>query len=123
MILVDTAVWIDHLHHAEPMLLELLKRTQVLGHPMVIGELALGSLRDRGDVLGLLAQLPSATVATHEEVMQLVQQRRLFGQGLSLVDAHLLASTLLTPGANIWTRDKRLAAAAAALDVAFGHDD
>lgn len=123
MILVDTAVWIDHLHHSEPMLLELLKRTQVLGHPMVIGELALGSLRDRGDVLGLLTQLPSATVATHEEVMQLVQQRRLFGQGLSLVDAHLLASTLLTPGANIWTRDKRLAAAAAALDVAFGHDD
>jgi len=66
MILVDTAVWIDHLHHSESALVKLLERNQVLGHPMVIGELALGNLRDQAGVLGLLAQLPSVAV-THDE--------------------------------------------------------
>lgn len=84
---------------------------------MVVGELALGNLGGRAQVLGLLAQLPSATVATHDEVMRLVEQNRLYGRGLGLVDAHLLASTLLTPGARFWTRDKRLRGAAETLGV------
>lgn len=86
---------------------------------MVIGELALGSVSKRRAVLDNLSRLPPLTVATHDEVMHLVEQRSLFGQGLSLVDAHLLTSVLLSPGAELWTRDKKLRAAAVHLGVAF----
>ena len=119
MILVDTSVWIDHLHRHDAELARLLEAVQVGVHPMVLGELALGSLRNRDSVLALLGALPSAVVATHDETMALVDARRLHGRGLSLVDAHLLASVLLTPGARLFTRDRRLATAASALGV--GH--
>jgi predicted nucleic acid-binding protein len=90
---------------------------------MVIGELALGRLSQRRVVLENLSELPGVTVATHGEVMHLVEERRLFGQGLSLVDAHLLASVLLSPHTQLWTRDKKLGAAAAQLGLSFaGHD-
>jgi predicted nucleic acid-binding protein len=108
VILVDTSVWIDHLHLSDPHLVELLDRGEVIAHPMVVGELALGGLRNRAPVLDALAGLPSLDVALHSEVMHFVNERHLHGQGLSLVDAHLLASTILTPGTSLWTRDKRL---------------
>lgn len=118
MILVDTSVWIDHLHRSEPALVGLLDGASVLQHPMVLGELALGSMRNREELLGSLAGLPSARVAAHDEVMRFIEQRQLYGGGLSLVDVHLLASVLLTSGARLWTRDKRLHAAADSLGVA-----
>lgn len=118
MILVDTSIWIDHLHRSEPELVNALNRSEVLQHPMVIGELSLGGLRDRGAVLGLLADLPAAPVASHSEVARFVDAHSLYGQGLSLVDAHLLASVTLAPGAQLWTRDKRLQRAADELGVA-----
>lgn len=118
MILVDTSVWIDHLHRSVPALLGLLDRAAACTHPMVIGELALGSLRDRTTVLGLLTALPSAIVATHREVLALVEAQDLHGIGLSLVDTHLLAAVLLTDEAQLWTRDRRLLAAAERLAVA-----
>lgn len=117
MILVDTAIWIDHLHRSEPRLVELLDRNDVLVHPMVIAELALGSLANRSTVLGLLAHLPQARRASDAEVLAFIESRALFSKGLSLVDAHLLASTLLTPTALLWTRDKRLRAAAVELRI------
>ena len=117
MLLVDTSVWIDHLHRAEPVLVEALQASQVHQHPMVLGELALGTLSDRSDVLRLLGQLPSARVASHAEVLHLVESRRLYGRGLALVDAHLLAACLLTPGLRLWTRDRALRAAAEAVGV------
>jgi predicted nucleic acid-binding protein len=85
---------------------------QVLGHPFVIGELALGNLRQRDLVLGALQDLPQASFATNEEVRQFIDQHRLYGIGIGYVDAHLLASVRLTTGAALWTRDKRLQAAA-----------
>ena len=118
MILVDTSVWIDHLHRSEVQLKSLLDRNAVVCHPMVMGELALGSIARRGVVLGLLSHLPRTTSATHDEVLALVSDRALHGRGLSLVDAHLLAAALLTPGTRIWTRDRRLLTAAAELDLA-----
>ncbi len=117
MILVDTSVWIDHLHRSEPALVEFLRRSQVVRHPMVVGELALGTLRDRAIVLTLLDELPAAVTATHDEVMAMVDDEALFGRGLSLVDAHLLASLRLTPGARLWTRDRRLREAADTIGV------
>jgi predicted nucleic acid-binding protein len=117
VILVDTSVWIDHLHRHDAELARSLEAVKVCVHPMVIGELALGSLRNRAGVLSLLRALPSAVVATHDETMALVEARQLHGRGLSLIDAHLLASVLLTPGARLLTRDRRLAEAASDLGI------
>lgn len=117
MILVDTSVWIDHLHRADVVLTEALETSHVAQHPMVCGELALGSMRDRRRFLTLIGNLPQIQSATHEEVMFMVEGRNLHGQGLSLVDAHLLAATLLTSGTRLWTRDKRLKRASMELGV------
>ncbi len=118
MILVDTSIWVDHLRTGDELLQELLSREQVLLHPFVFGELALGGLRHRAGTLFQLRQLPTATVAQHDEVIRLVEQEILYGLGLSYIDAHILAATRLTPGASLWTRDKSLSAAAEKLSVA-----
>ncbi|MGQ0623395.1 MAG: type II toxin-antitoxin system VapC family toxin [Sporichthyaceae bacterium] len=118
-VLVDTVIWIDHLRGVNAHLVHLLDEDRALGHPMVHGELALGSLPDRERTLALLAGLPQAVCADHDEVMSMVESRRLYGTGLSLIDAHLLAATLITPDAQLWTRDRRLNAAAATLSVAY----
>lgn len=117
MILVDTAVWIDHLRRGNPRLQGLLLDGEVLAHAFVAGELACGGLGNRAELLGLLADLPQAPAAAHEEVLRVVEQRRLWGRGLGWVDAHLLASALLAPCA-LWTLDARLARAASALGLA-----
>jgi len=89
----------------------------VLIHPAVLGELSLGTLRNPG-VIDTLAGLPRATVATDAEVLALVRRHGLAGTGIGWLDAGLLAATLLTPDARLWTRDRRLAAAAFRLGVA-----
>jgi predicted nucleic acid-binding protein len=118
MILVDSSVWIDHIRLAHPRLVSLLEEATVLTHPLVIGEIALGSLRDRQAVVGHLTNLPMAVEASHEEVLQLIERHALFSRGLGYIDAQLLASTLLTPGSQLWTKDKRFRAAAETLGVA-----
>lgn len=118
MILVDTSVWVDHLRVGDELLQGLLNKERVLAHPIVIGELALGGLRQRAAKLGQLVRLPAANVARHDEVMELVEQQRLYGLGLSYADVHLLAATRLTPGASLWTRDKSLSAAAEKMSLA-----
>ncbi len=118
MILLDTSIWVDHLRRGgDPRVNELLDHHQVLVHPMIIGELACGTLNRRREVLEALAWLPKAREASHDEVLALIDQRDLAGTGIGYVDAHLLAATLLTAPARLWTRDRRLAAAAAALDI------
>lgn len=117
MILVDTSVWIDHLHEPVPRLVTLLERDEVGCHPLVIEELALGSLKRREIVLGLLASLRRFPLLSHHEVLELVEARRLWGRGLSAADAHLLGSAALSAGAGLWTRDKRLRAACQAAAV------
>ncbi|MFD4421920.1 type II toxin-antitoxin system VapC family toxin [Agromyces sp. NPDC058484] len=112
MILVDTSIWIDHLRTGNPELVALLQDGHVLAHPWVTGELALGHLSHRSELLGLLHNLPQATVATDVEVLTLIDSRHLFGLGIGYVDAHLLAATMLTTGALLWTRDKRLGSVA-----------
>ena len=111
MILVDTSVWIDHLRRGNERLKSLLHDDQVLCHPFVIGELACGNLRNRNEVLYLLEALPGVPVADHTEVLHLIDAHRLYGQGLGWIDAHLLASALLT-GCELWTSDRLLHALA-----------
>ena len=118
MILVDTSVWIEHLRTSNEMLIALLNGGEVLGHPFVIGELALGSLRRRDAFLSDLWDLPQATVAWDEEVLDLIDRETLFGRGIGYVDAHLLAAARLTAGTKLWTRDRRLQAVATELGLA-----
>lgn len=118
MILVDTSVWVDHLRIGDELLQTLLAEELVLVHPFVIGEVGLGSIPQRAATLLQLNRLPSANVARHDEVMRFVDQQRLYGSGLGYVDVHLLAATRLTSGATLWTRDKRLSAAAERLSLA-----
>ncbi len=116
MILVDTSVWIDHLRRGNARLVEALKSGVVLCHPFVIGELACGSLRNRTRVMALLSELPEVMVASHDEVLTLLEARRLMGRGLGYVDVCLLAAASLE-GAMLWTLDKRLAQVAQTLGV------
>ena len=116
MILVDASVWIENLRTGNNRLKSLLFDEQVLCHPFIIGELACGMLQNREEILTLLKALPEAHLVEHEEVMSFLEVRRLYGRGVGWVGAHLLASTLLT-GCAIWTLDKPLRRAAAALKV------
>lgn len=121
MILVDTSVWVDYLRAGDATLARLLDRSLVLAHPWVIGELALGRLRGRDEVIALLHRLPQPTVATAAEVLALIDAHELHGIGIGIgyVGAQLLAATRLTAGARLWTHDRRLAVPAARLGSAF----
>ena len=119
MILVDTSVWVDHLRAGEAQLVSLLNAGRVVMHPFVVGELALGHLRQRQKVMEALQGLPKAKAATDAELLQFIDQQQLAGLGIGYVDAHLLASVRLVPGARLWTRDQRLQHAASARGLAF----
>ena len=111
-VLVDTNIWIDHLRQTEPVLVDLLERDQVCVHQSVITELALGNLKNRSIFLKALERLMIVRNVDNQGVRHLVEERRLWGRGLSAVDAGLLASVVVTPGVSLWTRDKLLRQAA-----------
>ena len=119
MILVDTSVWINHLREGSQTLVGLLEQDVVVTHPWVIGELALGNITNREEVLRLLGDLPLATLASDGELLELIARRRLYGAGVGYVDAQLLAATKLSPETSLWTLDKRLATLAEGLGVGF----
>jgi predicted nucleic acid-binding protein len=118
VILVDTTIWVDHLRDIDNGLAHLLASEQVLGHPFVLGELALGRIPRLELVLKSLADLPRATIAADAEVLEMISRNSLIGLGIGYIDAHLLAAVRLTPGAGFWTRDRRLASAARHLGIA-----
>ena len=118
MILVDTSVWVDHLRSGGPLLANLLQEGEVLIHPLVIGEIACGNLRNRQQVLDLLLGLPTALVASDSEVLLLIERGNLMGRGIGYVDAHLLAAAKLSRCA-LWTQDRRLAVVAQEQGLAF----
>jgi predicted nucleic acid-binding protein len=117
VILADTSVWIDHFRTADPTMQKLLSNGQIITHPMVIAELALGSLRDRKKTLIVLDALRHAKVAQLVEVRTLIEVHSLYAKGIGLTDAHLMASCLLTPGIMLWTRDNALKGVAQTLGV------
>ena len=118
MILIDTSIWIDHLRNDNAELVGLINRSRILVHPFVIGELALGHLKQRRQMLGALSDSPQAIVATDPEVLSLIERAHLNGTGIGYIDAHLLASAKLTD-ALLWTRDKRLVSAAENLGLTY----
>ncbi len=112
MIIVDTSIWIDHFRYGDADLRKIIEDDRLLCHPFVVGELALGSLRERDAVIAFLASQREAVIATHAEVMTVIERHSIFSMGIGYTDAHLLTSTLLDRRSSLWTRDKRLAAAA-----------
>lgn len=121
MILVDTSIWVDHLRKGDSELEAHLIGGEVLSHPLVIEEISCGHLTHRDEVLGLLEELPSAPVASHDEVVAFISRESLHGAGLGAIDVHLLASARLA-GARIWSRDKALLRAAKKLGLFAASD-
>ena len=117
MILVDTSVWVGHLRAADVKLTRLLNDGLVVGHPWVAGEISLGNLANRTEILALLDNLPQAQVATPAEVATLIETHRLHGSGIGYVDTQLIGATLLTPDTLLWTADRRLSEIATRLGI------
>lgn len=117
MILADTSVWIDFFRADDPEMRMYLRNEQVLMHPFVVAELALGSLHNRRKTLAELDRLPQMQVAQLDEVRRMIEFHSLYSKGIGLTDVHLIASCLITPGTQLWTRDARLAAIAQTLRI------
>jgi predicted nucleic acid-binding protein len=115
LILADTSVWIDHFRSGNKELLRHLNQGQIVIHPSVTAELALGSLKDRARTLALLDLLPHVQVAQLTEIRSLIDARRIYGIGLT--DAHLIASVLVSPPTLLWTKDKPLRKVAESLGI------
>jgi predicted nucleic acid-binding protein len=122
VILADTSIWIEHFRKGQANLAGLVDRKAILIHPIVIGELAMGNLHSRHATLQALHRLPTAAVAKFDEVLQFVEEHRLFGIGIGYMDAHLLAAARLS-GALLWTLDTRFAEAAVRLKIAYESPD
>jgi predicted nucleic acid-binding protein len=118
MILADSSIWVDHLRRKDRAMEARLGERSIVIHPFIIGEVALGYLEHRAEVLLRLHWLPRATAADTSEVLRFVDRHKLIGTGIGYVDAHLLVSCRLTPDTLLWTRDKRLHAVAIRLALA-----
>jgi len=116
-IIADSSIWIDHINKGVLELGPLLKRRRIAIHPMIIAEVALGSITSRSLMLAELEALPQAKSASHAEVLEMIERLELFNCGIGYVDAHLLAATRLNPETQLWTRDKRLHALAERLGL------
>jgi hypothetical protein len=110
-------VWVDHLRAENAEMSKLLDDVQIVMHPLIVGELALGSLWERNKILAFLDMLPRVRVARLDEVRQMVEARSLYSRGIGLIDAHLIASIFLNPPTLLWTKDKRLAGVAESLGI------
>jgi predicted nucleic acid-binding protein len=117
VILADTSIWVGHLRKGDERLARQLVAGRIACHPFIVAEIALGTLKARDEVLGLLGDLPTLPVAEMAEVLVLIERKALFGRGIGFVDASLAASCLLVPGTGLWTGDRRLGAVAADLGI------
>ncbi len=117
-VLVDSSIWIDHIRAEDAVLSSLLTQRRVLIHPFVIGEVSLGHIRNRCEILDNLRLLPAAVLAHDDEVAAYIDRQKLHGAGIGYIDAHLLVSTVLTSDASLWTRDSRLQRVAERLSLA-----
>jgi predicted nucleic acid-binding protein len=117
LIFADTSVWIDHFRAGDPELRKALNDNEIVIHPLVIIELALGSLKDRGKTLALLDRLLKVRVDQMSELRLMIEARRLYSLGIGLTDAHLIASMFLDPPTRLWTRDKKLRKTSEALGI------
>lgn len=121
MLIADTSIWIDHFRKPDLLLAEALEAGSLQMHELVIAELALGSVPDRENLLADLAFLPKLAAVAPTELIAFVTGQHLYASGIGYVDAQLLLATR-DSGSRLWTRDKRLAAQAERLGLAFKPD-
>lgn len=119
MILVDTSVWVNHLRKTLAELSDLLENNRVVMHPLVLGELACGNLKNRTQLLELWHGMNFMPTVNHEEALFFIEHNQLMGRGIGYIDVQLLASVILDGSAKLWTLDKRLAAVADQLGIAW----
>jgi predicted nucleic acid-binding protein len=119
VIVVDSSIWIDHLRKPDSELGKLLMLDHALMHPHVLGEIALGNLGQRKSIIDRFLMLPVPNIASEGHVLSMIETGGFIATGIGYTDAHLLASTLITPGGRLWTRDKRLHAQAERLGIAY----
>jgi len=118
MILVDTSIWIEHFQKGNAHLKELLVTGHVACHPLIVGELACGNLRQRSEIILLLCTLPSVNTVSDDEILYFIEEKRLMGLGIGIVDVHLLASAIMT-NIPLWTTDRRLKEVAKRLNTLY----
>jgi len=117
VILADTSIWVDHLRNRSPEMEKRLIGGQIVMHPFIVAEIALGSLHNRQKRLDDLDALLEVRVAQLNEVRHMIEAHALYSKGIGLTDAHLIASCLLTPGTQLWTRDAAMKKVAKALGI------
>lgn len=118
MVLVDTSIWISHFREDNSHLKKLLMDELVACHPFIIGELACGNIKNRKEIILLLQALPQTLVAESDEILSFIEQKKLMGVGIGLIDVHLLASALLS-NIPLWTADKKLRTTASKFNVLY----
>ena len=118
-VLVDSSVWVGHFKQRSEHLVELLEQGLVTCHPYVVAEIACGTPPERSAIINMLADLESAPVATQDELLTMMNTRKLFGRGCGFVDMSLLASSLISEKLHIWTVDKRFELIASELGLAY----
>lgn len=118
MVMVDTSVWIDHLKNNNNQLVELLNENKVFCHPLVIGELACGNIKNRFEILTLLKSLPQTVNISHDDILFFIEENKLMGLGLGYIDIQILRSSILS-GIPLWTLDKKLAECSKRFDICY----
>ncbi len=118
MVLVDTSIWISHFRENNPHLNKLLLDESIACHPLIIGELACGNIKNRKEIITLLQALPPTLLADHDEILEFIERKKLMGIGIGLIDVHLLASSLLT-NLPLWTADRTLRSTAAKFNISY----
>jgi len=118
-VLLDTSIWIRHFRESNPEVVRLLESELVVSHEFVVGELACGSLKSRKEIIGYMKELVTLPTLSVDEVLTLVETRSLYSSGIGLIDAQLLASTLVTPDTQLWTADNRLQKIALGLGISY----
>jgi predicted nucleic acid-binding protein len=117
VILADTSIWVDHLRNRNLEMEKRLIRGQIVMHPFIVAEIALGSLHNRRKKLDDMDALLEVKVAQLHEVRHMIEAHALYSKGIGLTDAHLIASCLMTPGTQLWTRDADMKNVAKALGI------
>lgn len=118
-VLLDTSIWIRHFKTSNLRVVQLLESESVVSHEFVVAEMACGSLKSREETLGYLKELITLPTVSTQEVLLLIETKKLYSRGIGLIDAQLLASTLIVPDTQLWTADKRLENIAHELGIAY----
>jgi hypothetical protein len=93
-----------------------LEKEEASIHPFIMGELALGRLKNRSQFLHDLQLLPEMHTALDSEILNWIEKFHLYGKGINWVDAHLLFSCF-SEQCEFWTRDKALLVVSSSIGV------